>query len=297
MAEKTSVGRIYKGIGGFYYLWADGQSYTCRARGALRHQKISPQVGDLATFHGAQDGQMGFVDDILPRQNCLQRPPIANLEQLFIVACAVDPLADKVLLDRMFLYAAQLGVTACLVINKCDITPPDAAEALEREYAGAAAEVLRVSAHSGEGLEQIRRRLSGKLSCFAGQSAAGKSSLLNALLPGINMETGQVSDRTGRGKHTTRHVELVQLAGGWLADTPGFSALDADVMEPRELHRYYAEFAPYEAQCRYPGCLHRNEPDCAVAAAAARGEIAPGRLERYRQQLIQTEETWRKRYD
>lgn len=296
MQEQLS-GRIQKGIGGFYYILCGTQMYTCRARGSFRHDNISPEVGDMVRFHGVQDAQVGIIDEILPRKNLLYRPPIANIDQIIIVACVAEPLADRGLLDRLFINAKRYRMNCVLVINKCDISAARDIEGLEREYQDAAADIICASARTGLGVGKIRGLLAGKTSCLAGQSGTGKSSLLNALLPQLNLETGQVSERTGRGRHTTRHVELIEVAQGWLADTPGFSLLDLEDMAPQELKEYYQDFEAYEDKCRFTGCLHCNEPGCAVQEAAENGQISMQRLERYREQLETLKDKWRRRYD
>jgi len=291
-------GRIIKGVGGFYEVLSGGIIHTCRAKGRFRREGLTPLPGDNVEFTpGAGEG-LGSVDGILPRRNLLLRPAMANVDTLVLVTSACDPPPDLLLLDKLMLSVAVLNVEALLVINKCDLASAGAADALARQYALAVPCVLQVSAVDGRGMKDLLERLKGRCSCLAGQSGVGKTSLINALFPGRVLETGSISQRSSRGRHTTRHAELLPVPGGGeVADTPGFSLMELDSMEPSQLPYCYPEFAPYVGQCRFAGCMHDAEPGCAVKEAAAAGQIPAERLRRYGEILAETREKWRDRYD
>lgn len=291
-------GRIIKGVGGFYEIEAGGRLYTCRARGKFRREGLTPLPGDFVEFSPGEGEELGFVGIILPRRNALKRPAVANVDTLVLVTSARDPEPDLILLDKLLLSARTLGVDIHLVINKCDLSPPDAVAAVAVQYASAVASVLPMSAANGLGRDELLTRLAGRCSCLAGQSGVGKSSILNSLFPERELATGELSEKTARGRHTTRHVELLPIPGGGdVADTPGFSLLEVEPMEPADLPGLYPEFTAYGGQCRFNGCLHDSEPGCAVKDAVREGKIPAGRWERYREILKETKETWRNRYD
>ena len=280
MSEGTGV--ILKALSGFYYVYDGGEEIiTCRGRGRLRHAKLTPLVGDRVRFTRQADGT-GAVDEILPRKNQFQRPAVANIDQLVIIASGAIPVTDPFLIDRMTSLAEGCGCEPIICINKCDLSP---AEELFSIYAQTGLPTLRVSAATGEGLDALAELISDKVSAFTGNSGVGKSSILNALEPGFSLRVGQVSDKLGRGRHTTRHVELYRLANGAIvADTPGFSSFEADrlAVRPKEqLAETFREFRPYLEQCRFVGCSHRKEKGCAVLDALAAGEIPPSRHESY----------------
>lgn len=290
------TGRILKGVGGFYYVrTAGGKIYECRARGKFRLEDVKPMPGDMVEFTPQQQGQGGSVDHILPRKNSLVRPMVANIDLLLVVIAATKPKADLLLVDKLLLYARYCGIPAALAANKAD-AGPQAATAILKEYAGSGAARFAVSAKTGEGLGELEALLQGKCTCLAGQSAVGKSSLLNALEPGIVLETGGLSRKTDRGRHTTRHAELIPLERlqATVVDTPGFSILEAMDVEPEALSEYYPEFS---GGCRFAGCLHRAEPDCAVKAALDAGAIPQGRYARYITILEEIMERKEHRYD
>lgn len=292
------TGKIIKGVGGFYEVLADGRAYTCRARGKFRREGVTPLPGDEVEFTPNSGDELGSVDKVLPRRNALKRPAVANVDLLVLVTSAAQPEPDLLLLDKLLISAASFGVDTLLAINKCDMAPADAVDTIAKQYAGAVSAVLKVSAQSGAGMPELMECLRGKCSCFAGQSGVGKTSILNRLFPGREMETGSVSHKTSRGRHTTRHAELLMLPGGGaVADTPGFSLLEADEADPATLPALVREFAAYEGQCRFAGCLHASEPDCAVKAAVKAGAIPAQRHERYCEILKETREKWRNRYD
>lgn len=274
-------GIILKALSGFYYVDDGAVLTTCRARGKFRHKKITPLVGDRVMFTPLGGGQ-GALDKILPRKNEFQRPAVANIDQLVVIASEAIPTTDPFLIDRVVSIAEGRGCQCIICINKCDLA---SGEDLAAIYRAAGFQTLRLSAETGEGIDQLRALIDGKVSAFTGNSGVGKSSILNALEPGIALATGDVSVKLGRGRHTTRHVELFRLSGGAVvADTPGFSSFDTERMELRrkeELELTFREFAPYLNDCQFTGCSHTKEKGCAVLAALASGEIQPTRHQSY----------------
>ena len=276
-----STGRIEKALSGFYYVNTGSELLTCRARGKFRKEGVSPLVGDRVEVRELGNGE-GFVEAILPRKNAFSRPAVANIDQLVVIASGAIPKTDPFLIDRVAAIAALKGCSVMVLLNKCDL---DCADALYAVYAAAGFPTLRVSAETGEGIEELKPLIAGKLSAFTGNSGVGKSSILNALEPGIALETSAVSQKLGRGRHTTRHVELYRLSGGALvADTPGFSSFDTDRMElcrKEELEGCFREFAPYLGKCQFTGCSHVKEKGCAVLKAVEAGAIQPSRHASY----------------
>ena len=274
-------GVILKALSGFYYVFADGQTYACRARGKFRHRHIIPLVGDRVLIT-LLDETTGSLDDILPRSNEFQRPAVANIEQMVIIVSQAIPVSDPYLIDRIITIAEARNCTSIICINKCDL---ENGEDLYRIYHAAGFPVVKVSAETGEGIEDLRAIISGKVSAFTGNSGVGKSSILNVLSPHLQLKTGEVSDKLGRGRHTTRHVELVALDENTLiADTPGFSSFDADPVElcrKEELENYFHDFSPYLGQCRFQDCRHIKEKGCAVLEAVKTGAIQPTRHHSY----------------
>lgn len=276
------TGTIIKALSGFYYVdvGAEQEPITCRGRGKLRHQKITPLVGDHVAITVTEDGT-GMVDEVLPRSNQFQRPMVANMDQLVILASGAIPITDPFLIDRMVSLAEYKGCQPIICFNKCDLEP---ATQLVELYQKAGFQSFAISAQTGEGLEQLLGVLDGKISAFTGNSGVGKSSVLNALCPQFGLKVGQVSEKLGRGRHTTRHVELFRVGGGLVADTPGFSAFDVEQMElipKEELANTFREFRPYLEQCRFVGCAHVKERGCAVREAVDNGAIAPSRYQSY----------------
>ena len=274
-------GRIQKALSGFYYVDTGSEVLTCRARGKFRKEGISPLVGDRVTVRELGNGE-GFVESILPRKNAFERPAVANIDQLVVIGSAAIPKTDPFLIDRIAAIAALKGCEVVVLLNKCDLDP---AEELYRIYTAAGFPTLRISAETGEGLEELIPLITGKLSAFTGNSGVGKSSILNALKPGVSLETGDVSEKLGRGRHTTRHVELIRLScGAMVADTPGFSSFDTERMElcrKEELAGRFREFAPYQDRCQFQDCAHVKEKGCAVLAAVKAGEIPKSRHDSY----------------
>ena len=274
-------GMIFKALSGFYYV-DDGQHLvTCRARGKFRHNKQTPLVGDRVTFTPLEH-DTGALDAILPRKNEFQRPAVANIDLLVIIASGAIPVTDPFLIDRVVSIAEGRGCESLICINKCDLEP---AEELYETYRKAGFATFRVSAETGEGVAELGQAIAGKVCAFTGNSGVGKSSILNALEPDMDLATAQVSDKLGRGRHTTRHVELFRLScGALVADTPGFSSFDVDHMElgrKEELQYAFREFAPYLGKCRFQDCAHLKEKGCAVLEAVAAGEIPAIRHQSY----------------
>ncbi len=276
----TEYGLLLKGIGSFYEVLTDaGDRVTCKARGAFRREGLVPTVGDRV---GVERQPSGYAQlrEILPRRNLSVRPAVANIDQLLIVVSASAPAPDWMLVDRLIIAASRMQVKPVPVLNKIDTASDAVRQTFLREYH--AFDTLTVSAETGEGLDALRETLTGKVSCFAGQSAVGKSSLLNALFPDLHLETGGLSEKTERGRHTTRHAELWPYAGGAVLDTPGFSLFETEVLEQEELDACYPEFRN-ALPCRFPGCMHISEPDCGVKPLLAAGELTAERYERYRE--------------
>lgn len=274
-------GRIQKALSGFYYVESDGEILTCRARGKFRKDGVSPLVGDFAEVRELEPGK-GFVERILPRRNAFTRPAVANIDQMAIIASAAPPVTDPFLIDRMMSAAVLRGCRVLLLLNKCDLDPADR---LYDIYRASGVETLRVSAATGEGLEELKTFLQGRLSAFTGNSGVGKSSILNALDPAFRLKTGEVSDALGRGRHTTRHTEIYRLScGGEVVDTPGFSAFETEELNlelKARLPETFPEFRPFLPDCRFVGCSHTKEKGCAVLDALRRGEIQPSRHASY----------------
>lgn len=273
-------GIILRGIGGFYYVETADAVYTCRARGSFRRQGITPVAGDRVEIEVQPSGE-GLLTQVLERRNSLLRPPVANLDLLVLVASVCQPTTNTLVLDKMIAIAEKKDITPIVVINKADLADPTE---LEETYRKAGLECYTVSAHQPETLESLRRRLTGHISVFSGNSGVGKSSILNAIDPSLVLETGEISQKLGRGRHTTRTATLYHLAGGYIVDTPGFSSLDLEQVEPinkDELPDCFREFAPFVDKCRFIGCAHYKEPNCGVRQAVEEGLIARSRYESY----------------
>ena len=286
-------GIITKGIGGFYYVKAaDNNVYECKARGVFRNEKITPVIGDKVSID--IKNTKGSITKIFPRSTQLIRPSVANIDLLLIVAAAASPDPNLFLLDKMLINAHMNGIEPVICINKTDI---ESGDELERIYKNAGYTVVKVCATEEDGISNIEDIIRGKITAFAGLSGVGKSSILSIILEN-DLETGSVSEKIQRGKHTTRHVELFPLAdGGYVLDTPGFSSLEVCGIRPDELQDYFPEMAEEKNNCRFRGCAHINEPDCAVKAMLLDGRMSESRYESYKElyeQLKQVKEWERK---
>lgn len=274
-------GRIQKALSGFYYVDTGAEVLTCRARGKFRKDGLSPLVGDRVQVRELGKGE-GFVEAVLPRKNAFERPAAANIDQLVVIASAAIPRTDPFLIDRIAAIAALKGCEVVLLLNKCDLDP---AEELYGIYTAAGFPTLRVSAETGEGLDTLIPLIAGKLSAFTGNSGVGKSSILNALDPTFHLKTGEISTALGRGRHTTRHVELFRLGcGAEVIDSPGFSSFETEELNwelKQHLPETFPEFRPYLGQCRFQDCSHTREKGCAVLAALKEGKIQPSRHKSY----------------
>ncbi len=272
-------GVIIKAYGGFYFVRAVDRELKCTIRGKVRRQYGQVLVGDRVRVVETGDGQ-GVVEALLLRRCALTRPPVANVDQAVIIFSFTEPEPNAVLLDRFLVQAQAAGVDPVICFNKLDLAGPGECAILEH-YERAGHPLLQVSAKTGANIERLREILRGRISVFAGPSGVGKSSLLNALQPGLKLKTGEVSRKLKRGRHTTRHVELIPLAGGFVADTPGFSSLQLPPMSRQELAGYFPEFTAVGEQCRFADCLHRDEPGCAVKQAVQLGRLSPLRYRHY----------------
>lgn len=279
MSERAT-GRIIRSLSGFYDVQTEDRVITCRGRGILRKEGNSPLTGDLVEI--TRERGKGMVEKILPRKNSFVRPAVANVDALVVFAANVNPVTEPYLIDRVAAIAGDQEVPVILCVNKCDLDP---ALDLVRIYENAGFTVIRTSAETGEGVEQLRQLIKGKLTAFTGNSGVGKSSILNRLAPELNLATGEVSEKLGRGRHTTRHVELYRLGEDtYVADTPGFSSFDTDQMDvilKENLQYAFPDFGPYIGKCRFDDCSHRKEPDCAVRAAFENGEVEKTRYDSY----------------
>ena len=279
MTEKAT-GRILRSLSGFYDVQTQDKLITCRARGILRKEGNSPLTGDMVEI--TIERGKGMVERILPRKNSFVRPAVANVDALVVFAANVNPVTEPYLIDRVAAIAGDQEVPVYLCVNKCDLDP---AVDLVRIYEKAGFPVICTSAETGEGVEKLRELIQGKLTAFTGNSGVGKSSILNCLCPELALATGEVSEKLGRGRHTTRHVELYRLGEDtYVADTPGFSSFDTDQMDvilKENLQYAFPDFGPYIGSCRFDDCSHRREPDCAVRAALEAGRIGKTRYDSY----------------
>ena len=272
--------RIIKALSGFYYVQTEDGVVECRARGRFRRQDQSPLVGDFVRI--TRQGDKGVLEALLPRKNAFIRPAVANIDQLVVLASCAIPVTEPFLIDRVLAIAQLQNVPGLGVVNKDDLAP---AQPVAEIYRRAGVPVRVTSAETGEGIEALCEALAGKLSCLTGNSGVGKSSLLNRACPQLQLPVGEVSEKLGRGRHTTRHIELYSLGSNtFVADTPGFSAFDTERMElvhKEQLQYAFPEFAPYLGRCQFPDCAHRKEPGCAVRKALAEGEIGQTRYDSY----------------
>ena len=276
-------GKVIRALSGFYDVLTEGGTVRCRARGRFRKDGQSPLVGDKVNLRITDSGE-GYVLEILPRRNLFVRPAVANIDMLVLLCANANPVTDPFLVDRVAVIAEHAGCGVAVCVNKCDLDRGDRLFAAFSRNTGYP--VLRTSAYTGEGVDALQSLIRGKTVAFTGNSGVGKSSLLNRIAPALALPVGEVSDRLGRGRHTTRHVELYDAGVGTLvADTPGFSSFDLAQMQPipkEELQYCFPEFRLYLGCCRFDNCAHLNEPGCAVLEALRAGEIAPSRHESYR---------------
>lgn len=277
-------GKIVKGIAGFYYIYGGACLYECKARGVFRKDNQKPLVGDNVEFTVLdEEKRLGNIDRLLPRHSELIRPAVANVDQALVIFSSVKPKPNFNLLDRFLIMMRQQQIPCIICFNKQDIDGEGLGEEYRRIYADCGYETLTVSSELGTGLDRLKELLRGKTTTVAGPSGVGKSSLVNCLQSRVVMETGQISAKIERGKHTTRHTEL--LAAGedtYILDTPGFSSLGLFELEKEELAGFYPEFAPYEKYCKYAGCAHMEEPVCGIRDAVAQGQVSRVRYENYR---------------
>lgn len=274
-------GIILKGIGGFYYVEAAGAVYECKARGVFRRKRITPLAGDRVQITVTDDGTENTVDEIFERKKFLKRPPVANIDSLIIVSSTVSPRPSTLVIDKLIAIAEYKGIEPVVVFTKTDLEP---AEKLLDIYKLAGISCAMVCNKTGEGVEEVRNLLNGKISAFTGNSGVGKTSLLNALDPNLSLATGAISEKLGRGRHTTRQAELFKTCGGYIVDTPGFSALDLEkeqVIKKDELAECFREFRPYLGQCRFTTCSHTCDKGCRIIKAVEDGEISRSRHDSY----------------
>lgn len=280
------TGKIIKGIAGFYYVHVEGKGiYECRAKGIFRNEKIKPLVGDNVETEVLDEKDMeGSILRILPRSSTLIRPAVANVDQAMIIFAIVKPNPNFNLLDRFLIRMERQHLPTVICFNKQDIASPEEKEALRKAYETCGYRVLFISALENEGIEQVKGILAGKTTTVAGPSGVGKSSLINQLAPAANMATGEISAKIERGRHTTRHSEIIALGEEtYIVDTPGFTSLDISEITKEELGQYYPEFVQYEPYCKFSGCAHITEPSCGIKDAVEDGRISKVRYENYKE--------------
>lgn len=276
-------GRIMKALSGFYYVKSGEKIYQCRGRGVFRKRNITPLVGDLVTFQIEGEDE-GYILEIKDRKNALIRPPIANIDQAFVTFSATDPDLNVTLLDRFLVMIEAKRITPIIVVTKVDLLTDAEISSLQEiltYYRKIGYQVVTTCKDDRDSLQELIDLIKDKISVFAGQSGVGKSTLLNRLRPDLNLETREISRHLGRGRHTTRHVELLEVGDGLVADTPGFSSLEFTDIEPEDLTLFFPEMLARYRDCKFRGCLHINEPDCAVKDAVSNGDIPSYRYENY----------------
>lgn len=289
-------GVIIKLVAGDYSVLGNSGITVCRGRGRFRNEDIKPMVGDHVIIE-RNSGGTGVINDVLPRKNSLVRPPVANLDRLVITVSAQKPQADLLLVDMLIVWCIDRKIEPLLFINKRDLDEKNA-DIIAEQYKGSGTDILIISSLDKNDVAKLYEKLKTGITAFAGQSGVGKTTLISQLVPRYGEKSGELSRKTGRGRHTTRHCELIALnENGFLVDTPGFSLVELAETEPSELKDFYREFEPYKNKCRYGSCNHINEPQCAVKEAVKNNLIDGNRYERYIILYEQLSEKWRNRYD
>lgn len=281
-------GRIIKALSGFYYVENENEIVECRARGKFRKDETKPLVGDFVEY------QDGYIMKLLPRKNFLIRPPICNVDQAFIVSSCKEPDFSSALLDKFLLIIEHLDIEPIIILSKADLDD-GSIDKYVASYERAGYKIFKISSKDNQGIDNLKTLFKDKVTVITGQSGVGKSSLLNALDINLNLETNEISKSLGRGKHTTRHVELIKMYGGYIGDTPGFSSLELK-MSPEQLAVAYHDFAKYSLQCKFRGCLHDSEPNCAVKNAVNDGSISKERYEHYLLNLQEVKKKEERKY-
>ena len=278
-------GKIIKALSGFYYVLCNNELIQCRGRGVFRKNKITPLVGDEVVFQAENDTE-GYILEVKERRNELVRPPIANVDQAILVFSAVEPDFSPALLDRFLVLIEYNHIQPLICVTKMDLATEDEKKQIEQyasDYRQAGYKVLLTSSETEEGIDQLFPFLEGEISVFAGQSGVGKSSLLNVLRPDLSLKTNEISSHLGRGKHTTRHVELIHIGNGLVADTPGFSSLEFTDIELEDLNTCFPDIEKISEKCKFRGCLHMSEPKCAVKTSVENGDLPGYRYEHYKE--------------
>lgn len=286
-----SEGRVLKAYNSFYYVAAGGITYTCKVKGRMKKERFSLCPGDLVTF--ASTGTEGMITAVLPRRNYMTRPTVANLDALVLTMAVAQPEFSPLIMDKLLVLAATFKMPVVIVLNKIDLAAPEKVAELTTTYRQAGYQVFPVCAKNGSGLAELKEVLAGKITAFGGPSGVGKSSLMNALDPNLAQQTGTLSEKISRGRHTTRYTTLIPFNGGYLADTPGFGNVFMDGVELNDLPRYFPEFAAYTGSCKFTPCTHDHEKICGVKDAVAQGKIARTRYDSYlalRQELTEAGE-------
>lgn len=292
-------GKIIKGIAGFYYVFVEGCGiYECKAKGIFRNQRVKPLVGDDVEIELLDEQEKtGNIICLLPRRSELIRPAVANVDQALVIFAAAKPKPNLSLLDRFLIMMDRQEVETIICFNKKDQVSDEEISKLQKIYGGCKSKILFISAARQEGIEEVRDLLKGHTTTVAGPSGVGKSTLINLLVPAAGMETGNISEKIDRGKHTTRHSELFRMeTGSYIFDTPGFSSLDLGEMEKEELRFSFPEFREHEGACRFQGCIHDKEPGCAVKAAVEAGQISRERYDSYIGLFQELKEREKRRY-
>lgn len=287
-------GRIIKALSGFYYVEDNHQIIQCRARGKFRKDDLKPLVGDFVEYEVEGDND-GYIMKLLPRHNTLVRPPICNVDQALIVSSCKEPDFSPILLDKFLLVIEHLGIEPIIIISKMDLDDDGNVGKYIEDYRKAGYRVYEISSKDNQGIEELKTIFKDKVSVITGQSGVGKSSFLNALDIKLNLETNIISKSLGRGKHTTRHVELIKMYDGYIGDTPGFSSLELE-MTPEEMAVAYHDFALYSHECKFRGCLHDSEPSCGVKQALSNGMISKERYEHYLMNLQEVKKKEERKY-